>query len=107
MPRVTSACSPLAGSTSHSRTASSVSGDVDVYCTSTTGAPIIVTGRCNANIHVAAFGSLVDASSLRQPRYESGFCEMLAWDTGSVKMPTWLGPAVVVRATPRPLNDDH
>src|SRR5205823_14623342 len=56
--------------------------------------------------HVAALGSVVDASILGQPRWERGFCVTLACDTGSVKMPSRLGPAVVVYAMPSPLNDD-
>ena len=59
------------------------------------------------NVHVAAFGSLMSAAILRQPRYESGFCETLACVTGSVRIPSRPGPTVVVKALPSPRNDDH
>src|SRR5579864_5302272 len=72
-----------------------------------TGAPSIVTFCFKGNVHVAAFGSLMSDAILRHPRYESGFCVTLAWVTGSVRIPSRPGPAVVVNALPSPRNDVH
>src|SRR5436190_979258 len=97
---------PLAGSTSHSRIASSTSGAPVVYVTLITGAPSMVTFSVTGIFHVAAFGSDIRASIFRHPRYESGFWLIDACVTGSVRTPARLGPADVVAFGPRSVREN-